>query len=167
MIILETNYGKIQLALDYLNTPMTAENFVAYVTAGFYDQTLFHRVISNFMIQGGGLDLNLESKPTNSPISNESPNALPNKSGTIAMARTSEPHSATSQFFINVVDNDFLNYKHQNSGEGWGYCVFGKVTEGMDVVDKIKKVKTGSKSGYQDVPLEEVIINRAYQQDQV
>ena len=159
MIKLETNFGNITLELDTDNTPKTAENFVTYVKAGHYDETIFHRVINGFMIQGGGFDATMRQKPTQSPIQNEANSGLENKRGTIAMARTSDPHSATAQFFINVVDNDFLNFKSETN-HGWGYCVFGKVVEGMDVVDKIKKVTTSTRSGHQDVPADNVIIEK-------
>lgn len=159
MITLQTNHGDIKLELDFDNTPETAKNFVEYAKNGFYDGTIFHRVINNFMIQGGGFDAEMRQKSTNAPIKNEANKGQPNKKGTIAMARTSDPHSATAQFFINVTDNDFLNFTSE-SGNGWGYCVFGKVVEGMDVVEKIKKVGTTSKSGHQDVPRENVIIEK-------
>ena len=137
MITLQTNHGNITIELDTENTPLTAENFLAYAKDGFYDGTIFHRIISNFMIQGGGFDDQMQQKKPLDPIKNEGKKGLANKRGTIAMARTSDPHSATAQFFINVVDNDFLD--SAESGNGWGYCVFGKVVEGMDVVDKIQK----------------------------
>lgn len=159
MITLQTNFGNITIELDHENTPETAKNFLAYAEEGFYENTLFHRVINNFMIQGGGLDPELATKDTKAGIANEAKNAKPNKRGSVAMARTGDPHSATSQFFINVVDNDFLNFSAE-SPEGWGYCVFGEVVEGMDVVDKIKKTPTTSKRGYQDVPVDEVIIQK-------
>lgn len=157
MVTLKTNFGDICLELDFKNTPKTAENFVSYAKEGFYDGTIFHRVINGFMIQGGGMDANLQQKTTRSPIANEAQKASGNKKGTIAMARTSDPHSATAQFFINVVDNDFLDFTTE-SPSGWGYCVFGKVIEGMDVVDKIKKVATTNRAGHQNVPLEPVFI---------
>jgi len=160
MIILKTNYGDIKLELDHQETPNTAQNFLEYVKAGFYDGTIFHRVIDGFMIQGGGFDQEMMQKQTKNSIQNEAKNAKPNKRGTIAMARTSAPHSATAQFFINVNDNDFLNFTG-DSDDKFGYCVFGKVVEGMDVVDKIKSVKTGSKSGHRDVPLNDVVIEQA------
>ncbi len=160
MIILETNYGSIKLQLDYTNTPKTAENFANYVKSGFYDGTLFHRVINNFMIQGGGFEPGMQQKSTQQAIENEADKGASNKRGTIAMARTSDPHSATAQFFINVKDNDFLNFKAK-SAEGWGYCVFGQVVEGMEVVDKIKAVATTYRMGHQDVPVDDVVINRA------
>lgn len=159
MITLQTNFGNIVLELDTANTPKTAENFLAYAKNGFYDGTIFHRVINGFMIQGGGFDANMKQKPTEAPIENEANKGQTNKRGTIAMARTNDPHSATCQFFINVVDNDFLNFKSE-SDNGWGYCVFGKVTEGMDVVDQIKKVATTYRSGHQDVPAENIVIEK-------
>lgn len=156
--IIETNFGNIEIELDVVNTPITAKNFITYAEQGHYDNTVFHRVIDGFMIQGGGLDADLSEKDTKmTPIENEADKGKGNSVGTIAMARTSDPHSATSQFFINVKDNDFLNYKSKTTS-GWGYCVFGKVTNGMDVVNKIKSVKTTSKSYHQDVPVEPVVI---------
>ncbi|MFJ1269497.1 peptidylprolyl isomerase [Legionella lytica] len=157
MVVISTSKGDIRLQLDTENTPVTAENFLSYVRSGFYDTTIFHRVISGFMIQGGGLDSNMEQKQTQSPIKNEAKNGKPNKRGTIAMARTMDPHSATAQFFINVADNAFLNYT-ADSMQGFGYCVFGEVVEGMDIVDAIAKVKTGQSMGHADVPVEEVSI---------
>lgn len=159
MVNIQTNHGNIVIELDFKNTPKTAANFLAYVQKGFFDRTIFHRVINNFMIQGGGFDENMKQKTTDAAIENEADTAQPNKRGTIAMARTSDPHSATAQFFINVADNPFLNHSAKNV-EGWGYCVFGKVIEGMDVVDKIKGVSTGSRAGHQDVPLEMVVIEK-------
>lgn len=159
MIILQTNHGNITLELDTTNTPITAENFLSYAKSGFYDGTIFHRVMNGFMIQGGGFDKDMTQKKTQATIKNEAKSGQGNKRGTIAMARTSDPHSATAQFFINVVDNDFLNFTAENSN-GWGYCVFGKVTDGMDVVDQIKKVATTNKSGHQNVPVEPVIIEK-------
>lgn len=159
MITLKTNYGDIRLELDTKNTPKTAKNFLEYAKKGFYDGTIFHRVINNFMIQGGGFETGMKQKQTSTPIENEADKAQPNKRGTIAMARTSDPHSATAQFFINVKDNDFLNHSGKNP-QGWGYCVFGKVIDGMDVVDKIKAVKTTSRAGHQDVPMEDIIIEK-------
>ena len=160
MIKLTTNHGVITLELDAEKAPKTAANFIAYVEAGHYDGTIFHRVIDGFMIQGGGMGVGMKEKATNAPIENEAGNGLKNDRGTIAMARTNDPHSATAQFFINVKDNGFLNHTAP-SGQGWGYCVFGKVVEGMDVVDKIKGVKTGNKGFHQDVPVEDVIIEKA------
>jgi len=159
MITLHTNYGDIVLELDFDKAPNTAANFKQYAEEGFYDGTVFHRVIDGFMIQGGGMTEDLKQKETRAAIQNEADNGLTNLTGTIAMARTNDPHSATAQFFINVKDNSFLNHSGKNSS-GWGYCVFGKVTEGMDVVNKIKGVKTGSKGFYQDVPVEAVVIQK-------
>ena len=160
MIKLHTNFGVIALELDAEKAPETAKNFIDYVEAGHYDNTIFHRVIDGFMIQGGGFEPGMKQKPCKAPIKNEADNGLKNDVYTIAMARTSDPHSATAQFFINVADNEFLNFKMPN-GNGWGYCVFGKVVEGTDVVDKIKNVKTGNAGFHQDVPKEDVIIERA------
>ena len=164
MIILHTNYGDIELELDFVKAPKTAANFRQYAADGFYDGTIFHRVINNFMIQGGGFTEEMEQKKVGNPIQNEADNGLPTNDGPIAMARTSDPHRATAQFFINVKDNDFLNHKGKNM-QGWGYCVFGKVTNGIDVVNKIKNVKTGSHGMHQDVPVETVIIERVTVQD--
>lgn len=158
MINLKTSMGDIVIELDEDKAPVTCTNFKQYVEDGHYDGTIFHRVISNFMIQGGGMIEDMTPKSTREAIENEAQNGLKNERGTIAMARTNAPHSATSQFFINVKDNGFLDYPGQ---DGWGYCVFGKVTEGMDVVDKIKDVATTTKSGHQDVPAETVLIEKA------
>ena len=159
MIKLTTNFGAITIELDAEKAPTSAANFLAYVEAGHYDNTIFHRVIDGFMIQGGGFTADMDQKPVKAPIENEAKNGLRNERYTVAMARTSDPHSATAQFFINVGDNDFLdNGKCQ---DGWGYCVFGRVTEGQDVVDKIKAVKTANKGFHQNVPKEDVIIERA------
>ncbi len=160
MIKLTTNHGVITLELFEDKAPETTANFKEYVKAGHYDNTIFHRVIKHFMIQGGGMEPGMNKKPCQAPIENEAANGLKNKRGTIAMARTGDPHSATAQFFINVVDNDFLDFKSP-SGQGWGYCVFGEVVEGMDVVDKIRAVATGNKGFHQDVPKEDVIIEKA------
>ncbi len=160
MIKLTTNHGVIALELNAEKAPKTVANFIAYVEAGHYDNTVFHRVIKNFMIQGGGFEPNMNQKPCKAPVENEAANGLKNKRGSIAMARTNDPHSATAQFFINTVDNDFLDFKSP-SGQGWGYCVFGEVVEGMDVVDKIRAVATGNKGFHQDVPKEDVIIEKA------
>lgn len=160
MVKLHTNFGEITLELDTVKAPVTVANFLAYVDSGFYNNTVFHRVIDGFMIQGGGFTPGMQQKTTQAPIRNEADNGLANAAYTIAMARTPDPHSASSQFFINVADNEFLNYRAPNA-QGWGYCVFGKVTAGTDVVDAIKKVRTGSQAGHQDVPLEDVIIERA------
>jgi len=158
MVKLYTNMGNITLQLDAEKAPVTVKNFLEYVNSGFYTNTIFHRVISNFMIQGGGFEPGMKQKKTNPPIKNEAANGLKNDEYTVAMARTSDPNSATAQFFINVRDNDFLNYPGQ---DGWGYCVFGKVVEGKDVVDAIKAVKTGHRAGFQNVPLEDVVITKA------
>ena len=160
MVKLLTNFGEITLELDSEKAPMTVANFLQYVDAGFYDGTIFHRVIDGFMIQGGGFDATMTQKKSADEIKNEADNGLTNDQYTIAMARTSAPHSASNQFFINVGDNDFLNHSAPTSS-GWGYCVFGKVTAGMDVVDKIKQVKTTSRKGHQDVPVDHVVIERA------
>lgn len=160
MVILHTNYGDITLQLHADKAPETVANFLNYVNKGHYNNTLFHRVIDGFMIQGGGFDPQMNQKPTDAPIKNEANNGLVNKVGAIAMARTNDPHSATSQFFINIAENDFLNFRSEDS-QGWGYCVFGEVSEGMDVVERIRKVKTGSYGFHQDVPKEEVIITSA------
>ena len=157
---LETNRGVIVLELDSTSAPKTVENFLQYVRDGFYDGTIFHRVIKGFMIQGGGFTADMHEKPTRDPISNEAYNGLKNQRGTIAMARTMDPHSAAAQFFINSVDNDFLNHKGKTT-QGWGYCVFGKVVEGMDVVDTIGNVPTKTKAGFDDVPTTPVVIERA------
>ena len=156
-ILMTTTVGPMTLELDADNAPTTVENFLYYVSSGFYDGTIFHRVIDNFMVQGGGFTADMEQKATQAPIENEANNGLKNARGTIAMARTQDPHSATAQFFINVQDNDFLNHTGENM-QGWGYAVFGKVTEGQDVLDKIRCVQTGSQAGHQDVPVEPIII---------
>lgn len=160
MIRMQTNKGVIEIELDAEKAPETVENFISYVKDGFYDGTIFHRVIDGFMIQGGGMEPGMNEKQTKAPVKNEADNGLANDRGTIAMARTNDPHSATAQFFINVSDNAFLNHRSPNM-DGWGYCVFGKVTNGMDVVDEIKGVATTSKGGHQDVPAEDVIIEKA------
>ncbi|MFZ5755821.1 MAG: peptidylprolyl isomerase [Pseudomonadota bacterium] len=159
-VVMHTTAGKIEIELDTAKAPVSAENFANYVKSGHYDGTIFHRVISNFMIQGGGFDTDMNQKPTGKPIRNEANNGLKNLRGTLAMARTSDPHSASAQFFINVVDNDFLNYRSETT-QGWGYAVFGKVTAGMDVVDAIRAVKTGRAGMHQDVPLEPVVVTKA------
>lgn len=156
---MQTNKGLIVLELDTAKAPETVANFLEYARAGFYDGTIFHRVIPNFMIQGGGFVPGMNQKETRAPIKNEADNGLKNAVGTIAMARTPNPHSATAQFFINVKDNGFLNYSAPTP-QGWGYCVFGKVTEGMDVVHSIEKVATGNRGGHGDVPLEDVVIEK-------
>lgn len=160
MVTFKTNYGDITLELFTDKAPATVENFLGYVRDGFYDGTIFHRVIDGFMIQGGGFTEDMDQKATKAPIQNEANNGVSNDAGTIAMARTNDPHSATAQFFINIKDNDFLNHTSE-SVNGWGYCAFGKVTDGMDVVEKIKNVKTGSHGFHQDVPVEPVIIEKA------
>ncbi|MBR6026051.1 MAG: peptidyl-prolyl cis-trans isomerase [Neisseriaceae bacterium] len=160
MIKLHTNFGIISLELDAEKAPKTVANFEQYVKDGFYDGTIFHRVINGFMIQGGGLEENMLQKTTRDPIENEADNGLKNDCYTIAMARTMAPHSATAQFFINVKDNDFLNYSAPTS-QGWGYCVFGKVVEGQEVVDKIKAVATTHRAGHADVPVEPIVISKA------
>jgi len=164
MIILETTLGQIKIALDTENTPNTASNFEQYVKDGFYDNTILHRVIKNFMVQGGGFEAGMKDKQSNPTIQHEGEKSKPNKRGTLAMARTGDPHSASSQFFINTVDNAFLNFK-QASGDGWGYCVFAEVTDGMDVVDKLQAVTTTSRAGHQDVPETEIMITKAYIED--
>ena len=160
MVKLHTNHGVITIKLDAEKTPITVKNFEDYVTSGQYDGTIFHRVIDSFMIPGGGFEPGMRQKPVNAPIKNEAANGLANDKYTIAMARTGDPQSATAQFFINTKDNSFLNYTAPNP-QGYGYCVFGKVVEGMDVVDKIGKVKTGNVGGFGDVPKEDVIITKA------
>ena len=160
MVKLHTNFGEITLELDAAKAPITVANFLQYVESGFYNNTIFHRVIDGFMIQGGGFAPDMSQKPTKTTIKNEADYGLQNKMYSIAMARTPNPDSASSQFFINVGDNDFLNFTSPTS-QGWGYCVFGKVTAGTDVVDKIRKVKTGSRSGHQDVPIDDVVIEKA------
>ncbi|RRS05385.1 peptidyl-prolyl cis-trans isomerase [Aquabacterium soli] len=157
---LHTTAGVIRIELDDEKAPATVENFLTYVRDGHYDGTVFHRVIKGFMIQGGGFEPGLKQKPTRDPIQNEANNGLKNDRYTLAMARTSAPHSASAQFFINGTDNDFLNFKSE-SPSGWGYAVFGKVTEGTEVVDQIEKVKTGNRGGHGDVPLEDVVITKA------
>ncbi len=157
MVILHTNLGDITLELDAENAPATVKNFLQYVRDGHYDNTVFHRVIDGFMIQGGGMEPGLRQKPTRAPVANEAVNGLKNKRYSVAMARTSDPHSATAQFFINVSDNDFLDHTAP-SAQGWGYCVFGKVVAGQDVVDKIKAVPTGNSGFHQNVPRSDVVI---------
>jgi peptidyl-prolyl cis-trans isomerase B (cyclophilin B) len=160
MVIFKTNYGDITVELNYDKAPKTAENFAQYVKDGFYDGTVFHRVIENFMIQGGGFEPGMAQKETRETIENEADNGLANDFGTLAMARTMDPHSASAQFFINIKDNDFLNHTAKTS-QGWGYAVFGKVVEGMDVVDKIKNQATTMKNGHQDVPVDDIVIESA------
>jgi peptidyl-prolyl cis-trans isomerase B (cyclophilin B) len=160
MVRLHTNFGAITLELDSERAPESVANFLSYVKSGFYDNTVFHRVIDGFMIQGGGFEPGMKQKPTNATIKNEADNGLKNDAYTVAMARTASPHSATAQFFINVADNSFLNHTSQTA-QGWGYAVFGRVVEGQDVVDRIRKVRTGARGMHQDVPLDDVIIERA------
>ncbi len=160
MVILYTNYGKIALELDQEHAPKTVANFLDYVRAGHFSNTLFHRVIDGFMIQGGGFTPDFQPKPTGAPIENEAGNGLKNERYTVAMARTNDPHSATAQFFINVADNDFLNHRSRDAN-GWGYCVFGRVVAGTDVVDRIKDVPTGNRGMHQNVPKQDVLIERA------
>lgn len=165
MVKLSTNFGNLTIKLFADEAPKTVENFLSYVDDGFYDNTIFHRVISNFMIQGGGFEPGMEQKDTKAPVINEANNGIPNKRYTLAMARTQDPHSATAQFFINVEDNEFLNFSSETTN-GWGYCVFGEVVEGMDVVEKIKAVPTGSHGFHQDVPRDDVVIISASRTDQ-
>ena len=160
MVKLKTNHGEISLELDTEKSPLTVENFLQYVRDGFFTNTIFHRVIDGFMIQGGGFEPGMNQKPTRAQVKNEADNGLKNDAYTVAMARTPDPHSATAQFFINLSNNDFLNYTSATP-QGWGYCVFGKVVEGRDVVDKIRKVRTGSRAGHQDVPTDDVVIESA------
>jgi peptidyl-prolyl cis-trans isomerase B (cyclophilin B) len=160
MVRLHTNHGVIGIELDADKAPKTVENFLQYVRAGHYDNTLFHRVINGFMIQGGGFEPGMRQKAAQDPIPNEAANGLKNTKNTVAMARTSDPHSATAQFFINVADNAFLDHKSP-SGQGWGYCVFGRVVEGAEVIDSIRSVRTARTGGHQDVPEEDVVIQRA------
>ncbi|WKX12536.2 peptidylprolyl isomerase [Streptomyces sp. NL15-2K] len=157
---LTTNFGRIVIELNDAEAPKTVENFLTYVRNGHYDSTIFHRVIPGFMVQGGGFTPDMVQKPTMAPVQNEADNGLKNTAYTVAMARTSDPHSATAQFFVNVSDNDFLNFTAKNPN-GWGYTVFGRVTEGQDVVDRITQVRTGSSRGHQDVPTQPVIIEGA------
>lgn len=160
MIVLNTNYGPITIELDFEKAPKSAANFMQYVQDGFYDGTIFHRIIDDFMIQGGGFETGMRQKSNGDPIDNEADNGLDNLTGTLAMARSSDPHSATSQFFINVSDNPFLNHRNKTD-QGWGYAVFGRVSDGMDVVNKIKTCDTTSQASHQDVPVNEVIIESA------
>jgi peptidyl-prolyl cis-trans isomerase B (cyclophilin B) len=159
-VVLETNYGKITIELDAEKAPITVKNFLQYADDKHYDGTTFHRVMADFMIQGGGFEPGMKQKPTGSTIRNEASNGLKNTKYTLAMARTSEPHSATAQFFINAADNEFLNFKSETP-QGWGYAVFGRVVSGQDVVDAIEKVRTGNRGGHADVPLDDVTITRA------
>ena len=164
MITLHTNMGDITIELDSENAPITAANFLQYVRDSYYDGTIFHRVINGFMIQGGGFEPGMGQKATRENVQNEANNGLSNVTGTIAMARTPDPHSASAQFFINVKDNKSLDFSSETP-QGWGYCVFGKVTDGMDVVDKIKSVATGTKGGHGDVPLDDIVVERAVASD--
>ena len=156
-VLMKTLFGDITLELDGEKAPASVANFVEYAQSGYYDGTIFHRVINNFMIQGGGFDTDMQQKPTNAPIQNEANNGLKNNRGSVAMARTMDPHSATAQFFINVSDNDFLNFSGENM-QGWGYAVFGQVVDGEDVLDKIRGVPTGSQAGHQDVPTDPIVV---------
>jgi peptidyl-prolyl cis-trans isomerase B (cyclophilin B) len=160
MVKLHTNFGVITLELDAAKAPETVKNFLSYVESGHYANTIFHRVIDGFMVQGGGFEPGMKQKPTRAPVKNEATNGLKNDRYTVAMARTNDPHSASAQFFINVKDNDFLNHTAPTP-QGWGYCVFGKVVEGQDIVDRIKAVKTGRSGMHQDVPQQDVILERA------
>ena len=159
---METSAGPITIELDDAKAPESTKNFLAYVNKGHYDGTVFHRVIKGFMIQGGGFEPGMKQKGTDAPIRNEAGNGLKNKKYTLAMARTNDPHSATAQFFINATDNDFLDFKAENA-QGWGYAVFGRVTEGTEIVDAIERVRTGRKGFHDDVPLDDVVIQRAYE----
>ncbi len=159
-IKLSTTLGDIVLELNVEKAPKTAENFAQYVRDGFYDGTIFHRVIDGFMVQGGGFEPGMKEKTTRAHVENEADNGLPNDQGTVAMARTSDPHSASAQFFINATDNDFLNHRSKTTN-GWGYCVFGKVVEGLDVMQKIEIVDTGNRGGHGDVPVDDILINKA------
>ncbi len=161
-VTMETSAGAFEIELDDAKAPVSVANFLAYVSKGHFDGTVFHRVIKGFMIQGGGFEPGMKQKPTATPIRNEANNGSKNKRYTLAMARTSDPHSASAQFFINAVDNDFLDFRAEDS-QGWGYAVFGRVSAGTDVVDKIEAVRTGRKGGHDDVPLEDVVIQRAYE----
>ncbi|HFB66535.1 MAG TPA: peptidyl-prolyl cis-trans isomerase [Aeromonadales bacterium] len=162
MVVFETNKGNFTLELFPEKAPKTVENFLNYVRKGFYDNTIFHRVIPNFMIQGGGFEPGMSQKATDEQIENEADNGLSNETGTVAMARTGDPHSASCQFFINVKDNNFLDFQNE-SPQGYGYCVFAKVVDGMDVIEKIRDVETSSSGMHQDVPVDDVIINKAYE----
>jgi len=160
IVKLETTMGNITIELDAENAPVGTENFIHYVMDGYYTNTIFHRIIPGFMVQGGGMVEGLQDKPAGDPIENEADNSLKNNRGTLSYARTMDPHSATAQFFINLVDNDFLNFKSKDT-QGWGYAVFGKVTDGMDIVDAMAKVETTSRMGHQDVPREDITITKA------
>jgi len=163
IVVIETSLGTIKIELDAEKTPITTQNFLNYVKKSSFDGTIFHRVIPGFMIQGGGFTVDFDQKETDEQIENEADKGLQNVRGSIAMARTSDPHSASSQFFINLKDNSFLDHKSK-TGQGWGYCAFGQVIEGMDVVDKIAEVKTGSKQGHQDVPVDDVVMTKVYEE---
>jgi len=160
LVLLETSSGEILIELFPDKAPKTVENFLAYVDSGFYDNTIFHRVIKDFMIQGGGYGPRMDEKPTRDPVENEADNGLKNERGAVAMARTSDPHSASAQFFINLKDNDFLDHTEKNA-QGWGYCVFGRVSEGMEIVEAIAKVRTGVRDTHDDVPVDMVLITSA------
>lgn len=160
MITFKTSLGDVKIALDFDKAPITAKNFQQYVEDGFYNGTIFHRVIKGFMVQGGGFSSGLEEKETRATIQNEASNGLSNKRGTLAMARTQEPHSASAQFFVNLVDNNFLDFKSETT-QGWGYCVFGEVVEGMDIIDKMTLVDTGRMGFHDDVPKEEIVVESA------
>ncbi len=160
-VLLHTSHGVIAIELFQEQAPESVNNFLTYVQEGHYDGTIFHRVIDGFMIQGGGFDEDFRQKPTRAPVTNEADNGLKNERGTLAMARTGDPHSATAQFFINVADNAFLDHQGTHSGQAWGYAVFGRVVDGMDVVDAIRRVPTGNRGPFQDVPREPVVIERA------
>jgi peptidyl-prolyl cis-trans isomerase B (cyclophilin B) len=163
-VVLDTTFGKITIELDAVNAPVSSVNFLTYVTSGHFDGTIFHRVIPNFMIQGGGFNNDMSQKPTGAPIANEADNGLKNDRGTLAMARTSDPNSATAQFFINLANNAFLNHTSKDA-RGWGYAVFGKVVDGMGVVDTIAQTKTGNHGPHSDVPAEAIVITRAFVQE--
>jgi len=165
MIRMKTSMGEMTIELDHDKAPETCRNFLQYVRDGFYDGTIFHRVIDSFMIQGGGFEPGMKQKQTNAPVKNEANNGLKNDRGTIAMARTGDPHSATAQFFINIFNNDSLNHTSE-SPQGWGYCVFGKVSDGLDVVDAIRDVETGSRPPHADVPVEDVVIESVTAEDE-
>ena len=160
MIIFKTTLGDIKIKLDFDNAPITAKNFQQYVEDGFYNDTIFHRVIKNFMVQGGGFATGMDEKETRENIKNEANNKLSNKRGTLSMARTQEPHSASAQFFFNLVDNDFLDFKNEST-QGWGYCVFAEIVEGLDVIDKMASIETGRTGYHDDVPTEEIVVNSA------
>jgi peptidyl-prolyl cis-trans isomerase B (cyclophilin B) len=164
MISLITNHGQIDIELDHANTPNTSDNFLKYAKAGFYNNTVFHRVIPGFVIQGGGFEPGMVQKKTNEPIANEAKKAIKNHRGTIAMARTGDPHSASSQFFINLKDNHFLDHTGENT-QGWGYCVFAKVINGMDIIDKMAAVSTTNRQGHENVPMDDIVIEKVIVED--